>query len=148
VVDGELCIFLEGHLDFDALQKRLVTGPAKVRSLVAAQPATFMAFDLLAAGGVDLRMQRWTVRRGRLEQLAEAWAPPIQLTPVTADLEEARDWFDALPAAIGMEGLVVKGAATRYLPGSRNAWGQGEAQRHPRGAGRRGTGARSGGRRW
>ena len=71
--------------------------------------------------GVDLRTQRWTVRRGRLEQLAASFAPPLQLTPVTADLAEAREWFDVLPAAMGVEGLVVKGAATRYV-GGRREW--------------------------
>ncbi|MEU4292787.1 hypothetical protein AB0E63_31570 [Kribbella sp. NPDC026596] len=48
--------------------------------------------------------------------------PPLQLTPVTADPEEAREWFEVLPAAMGVEGLVVKGAATRYTPGRRDAW--------------------------
>jgi ATP-dependent DNA ligase len=92
-----------------------------VRQLVAAVPASYVAFDLLAASGVDLRTQRWTVRRGRLEQLAANFSPPLQLTPVTADLEEAREWFDVLPAAMGIEGLIVKGAATRYA-GGRREW--------------------------
>jgi ATP-dependent DNA ligase len=42
---------------------------------VKAVPATLVAFDLLGIGGVDLRTQRWTVRRGRLEQLADRWTP-------------------------------------------------------------------------
>jgi hypothetical protein len=46
----------------------------------------------------------------------------MQLTPVTADLDEAREWFEVLPDAMGVEGLVVKGAATRYTPGRRDAW--------------------------
>jgi ATP-dependent DNA ligase len=37
-------------------------------------------------------------------------------------LDEAREWFEVLPAARGVEGLVVKGAATRYTPGRRDAW--------------------------
>jgi ATP-dependent DNA ligase len=41
---------------------------------------------------------------------------------VTADIDEAREWFEVLPAAMGVEGLVVKGAATRYTPGRRDAW--------------------------
>jgi ATP-dependent DNA ligase len=36
--------------------------------------------------------------------------------------DEAREWFEVLPDAIGVEGLVVKGAATRYTPGRRDAW--------------------------
>jgi ATP-dependent DNA ligase len=44
------------------------------------------------------------------------------LTPVSADLDEAREWFEVLPAAMGVEGLVVKSAATRYTPAGRDAW--------------------------
>ena len=109
-------------MSFDALQQRLVTSPAKARGKAAVLPASFAAFDLLAAGGIDLRTQRWTVRRQRLEQLARRWVPPLQLTPVAADLDEATEWFEVLPAAMGVEGLVVKGAATRYTPGRRDAW--------------------------
>jgi ATP-dependent DNA ligase len=60
------------------------------------------------------------VRRGRLEQLAAAWALPLQLTPVTSDLEEAKELFDVLPEAMGIEGLVVKGASSRYVGGRRD----------------------------
>jgi hypothetical protein len=45
-------------LSFDALQQRLVTSPAKARAKAAELPASFAAFDLLAAGGVDLRACR------------------------------------------------------------------------------------------
>jgi ATP-dependent DNA ligase len=70
---------------------------------------------------VDLRSQHWTARRKCLEQLAAAWTPPAQLTPVTSDIDEAREWFDVLPTAMGVEGLVVKGASTRYIPGRRDS---------------------------
>jgi ATP-dependent DNA ligase len=123
VLDGELVILgANGRLSFDALQQRLVTSPAKARAKAAETPASFAAFDLLAAGGIDLRAQRWTVRRQRLEQLAHRWTPPLQLTPVTADIDEAREWFEVLPSGMGVEGLVVKGAGTPYTPGRRDAW--------------------------
>ncbi|TCO15666.1 ATP dependent DNA ligase-like protein [Kribbella steppae] len=123
VLDGELVILgADGQLSFDALQQRLVTSPAKARAKAAQLPAAYAAFDLLAIGGVDLRTQRWTARRQRLDQLAAGWAPPLQLTPVTSDVDEAREWFEVLHAAMGVEGLVVKGAATRYTPGRRDAW--------------------------
>jgi ATP-dependent DNA ligase len=117
VVDGELVIVLDGRLSFDALQRRLVTSPGKAHQLVASTPASYVAFDLLAVGGVDLRSQRWTSRRRRLESLA-AWTPPLQLSLVTDDLAEAHDWFEVLPA-MGVEGLVAKGKASRYEPGRR-----------------------------
>lgn len=123
VLDGELVILGDdGRLSFDALQQRLVTSPAKARTKAAELPASYAAFDVLAVAGVDLRTQRWTVRRRRLEQLASGWVPPLQLTPVTADVDEAREWFEVLPSAMGVEGLVVKGAASRYVPGRRDAW--------------------------
>ncbi|HEY3006050.1 MAG TPA: ATP-dependent DNA ligase [Kribbellaceae bacterium] len=118
VVDGELVMLDNGRLSFDQLQRRLVTSPAKARQLAAHAPASYMAFDLLAAASIDIRSQRWTTRRGRLESLA-AWAPPLQLSPVTYDGDEAREWFDVLPDALGIEGLVVKGTASRYAPGRR-----------------------------
>ena len=122
-INGELVILgPDGRLSFDTLQRRLVTAPAKARQLVAAHPAAYAAFDLLAIGGVDLRTQLWSVRRTRLEQLAaSSWAPPLQLSPMTADLNEAREWFEVLPEAIGVEALVVKGASTRYA-GGRREW--------------------------
>jgi hypothetical protein len=40
------------------------------------------AFDLLAVNAVDIRSQRSTTRRGRLESLA-VWEPPLQLTGST-----------------------------------------------------------------
>ncbi|MFC6156121.1 ATP-dependent DNA ligase [Kribbella jiaozuonensis] len=123
VLDGELVILgADGRLSFDALQQRLVTSPAKARAKAAELPASYAAFDVLATGGVDLRTQRWTVRRQRLEQLSKGWVPPLQLTPVTDDVDEATEWFEVLPAAMGVEGLVVKGAASRYTPGRRDAW--------------------------
>ncbi len=104
-------------MSFDALQRRLVTTPRRARQLVASAPASYVAFDLLTLGGIDLRTQRWTNRRRRLESLA-AWAPPLHLSLVTDDPIEAAEWFDAL-ASIGVEGLVAKGKAGRYEPGRR-----------------------------
>jgi ATP-dependent DNA ligase len=59
ILDGELLVSTNGRLDFDALQKRLVTTcPAKARQLIAAILASYVAFDLLEIAGVDLRTQR------------------------------------------------------------------------------------------
>src|SRR5215207_8106194 len=77
-----------------------------------------VATDVLAAGGQDLRGERWRDRRALLEALAARWAPPLQLSPVTADLAEAEQWFEDYRPA-GIEGLVAKGATTPYRPGRR-----------------------------
>jgi ATP-dependent DNA ligase len=120
VLDGELVVWTGERLDFDALQQRMVNTAATVRRRLApAKPASFVAFDVLAVGSVDLRPKRWTARRQRLESLAETWEPPLQLSPVTDDPDEAREWLDAFKSS-GVEGLVVKGASTRYQPGRRD----------------------------
>jgi ATP-dependent DNA ligase len=118
VLDGEVVIWNGSRLDFGLLQKRMVTAAGRIGALVATHPASYVAFDVLAAGGTDLRGRRLSRRRSELESLAGGWAPPMQLSPVTTDLDEARRWFDDFRPA-GVEGLVAKGAATRYAPGRR-----------------------------
>jgi ATP-dependent DNA ligase len=81
VLDGELVLWTGERLDFDALQQRMVNTPSTVRRRLApARPASFVAFDVLAVGSVDVRPMRCTARRQRLESLAERWAPPLQLS--------------------------------------------------------------------
>jgi ATP-dependent DNA ligase len=118
VLDGEVVIWNGSRLDFGLLQRRMITAPGRIAPLVAASPASYVAFDLLASGGEDLRGQRLSRRRARLEALAERWAPPMQLSPATQDPAEARRWFDDFRPA-GVEGLVAKGIGSRYAPGRR-----------------------------
>ena len=118
VLDGEVVIWNGARLDFGLLQQRMSTPASRIGALVGAAPASYVAFDLLASGGQDLRGQRLSRRRAELEALAGRWAPPMQLSPATSDPGEARQWFEDFRAA-GVEGLVVKGAGTRYAPGRR-----------------------------
>ena len=118
VLDGEVVIWNGSRLDFGLLQQRMVTAAGRIAARAAAHPASYVAFDLLAAGGTDLRGQRLTRRRAALEELAARWKPPMQLSPATTDPAEARRWFDDYRPA-GIEGLVAKGAGTRYAPGRR-----------------------------
>src|ERR671912_1417341 len=55
VVDGEIVIATTHGLDFDALQLRLHPAASRVAKLAKASPASFVAFDLLAIDGEDLR---------------------------------------------------------------------------------------------
>ena len=88
----------------------------------AIDPAeAYVAFDVLAVDGVDLRTRPWAARRALLEELGVDWRPPLQLTPVTFDRDEAEQWSrDYRP--LGIEGLVVKGTATPYFPGRASSW--------------------------
>jgi len=115
---GELVVFAGTRLSFSLLRQRMTRKPTQVQRLSAAHPASFVAFDLLAADGTDLRPLPFTGRRQALEQVA-SWAPPLQLSPTTTDPEVARAWMrDYRPA--GLEGVVVKAAAGAYRPGARD----------------------------
>ncbi|MGY2127742.1 ATP-dependent DNA ligase [Blastococcus sp. SYSU DS0617] len=118
VVDGEVVIWHDDRLDFGLLQKRMVASPGRIGAQVAAHPASFVAFDLLALGGTDLRDKTLGRRRAELETLSARWAPPLQLSPSTDDPALAQQWFEDFRVA-GVEGLVAKGAGTRYAPGRR-----------------------------
>jgi ATP-dependent DNA ligase len=120
VIDGEAVIWNGDRLDFDALQRRMVTSRAAMPALVHELPASFAAFDVLAVAGQDIRSVPFTGRRFLLEELAREWTAPLNLSPTTTDRELARIWLLDLPAT-GVEGLVVKGGAQTYEPGAR-AW--------------------------
>jgi ATP-dependent DNA ligase len=119
VVDGEVVIWSGERLDFGLLQQRMITAIGKIPALAAAHPASYLAFDLLAAGGDDVRRSPLVRRRSVLEQLGADWKPPLQISPITDDPEQAAAWMADYRAA-GIEGLVAKGKATRYLPGRRD----------------------------
>ena len=119
VVDGEVVVWGRDALDFHELQRRFSTGRAKGPAR-ARRPASFVAFDLLAAEGVDLRQHALSARRALLETVLDGVPPPIQLVPQTEDADEARAWLaEYAENPVGIEGVVVKGRSSSYLPGRR-----------------------------
>ena len=118
VVDGEIVIATPGGLDFDVLQMRLHPAASRVEKLSRETPASFVAFDLLAAGGKDLRDVPQRDRRARLEALLATAAPPLHLTPMTRDIVQAREWLARFEGA-GLDGVIAKPEAGIYEPGKR-----------------------------
>jgi ATP-dependent DNA ligase len=135
VVDGEIVIASERGLDFDALQMRLHPAASRVAKLAAETPSSFVAFDVLAAGGKDVRDKPQSERRALLEHLfdniswgpaasAEASAPgsgaalQVHLTPMTRDLKVATDWLSRFEGA-GLDGVIAKPEDAIYEPGKR-----------------------------
>jgi ATP-dependent DNA ligase len=105
-------------LDFDLLQMRLHPAASRAAKLAKETPSSFVAFDLLAADGRDLRGQPFEERRGRLEALLGAAQAPVHLTPATRDCAVAEDWLNRFEGA-GLDGVMAKPAAGRYEPGKR-----------------------------
>jgi len=118
VVDGEIVIATARGLDFDALQMRLHPAESRVKKLAGETPSSFVAFDLLALDGRDLRDAPQDERRARLEGALKTCTPPIHLTPMTRDPEVAADWLARFEGA-GLDGVVAKPGNGAYLPGKR-----------------------------
>lgn len=118
VIDGEIVVVVDDRLDFDALQQRIHPADTRVRLLAERTPASFVAFDLLALGDEDLSARPFRERRTRLvETLADA-APPVYVTPATADLARAHEWFERFEGA-GLDGVVAKPPDAPYQPNKR-----------------------------
>jgi len=119
VVDGEIVIATDHGLDFDRLQLRLHPAASRVAKLAKETPASFVAFDLLASGGEDLRELPQVERRARLEQAFAAVRPPLHLTPMTRDAAVAAEWLARFEGA-GLDGVIAKPEDGKYEPGKRS----------------------------
>jgi ATP-dependent DNA ligase len=118
VIDGEIVIATPRGLDFDALQLRLHPAASRVARLAKESPAEFVAFDLLAADGRDLRAEAQHHRRARLERLLANVGAPIHLTPMTRDAAVASEWLARFEGA-GLDGVIAKPEQSAYEPGKR-----------------------------
>jgi ATP-dependent DNA ligase len=118
VVDGEIVIATSKGLDFDALQLRLHPAASRVAKLAKETPASFVAFDLLAFDGTDLRETPQRERRTRLEDALAHVQPPIHLTPVTRERATAVEWLERFEGA-GLDGVIAKPDDIPYVPGKR-----------------------------
>ena len=118
VIDGEIVVAGAGGLDFDALQQRLHPASSRVARLASATPASFVAFDLLAAGGRSTMELPQAQRRIRLERLLGQIPKPVYLTPVTRDRSVAEDWLKRFEGA-GLDGVIAKPETATYQPGKR-----------------------------
>ncbi|MFI8367165.1 DNA ligase [Streptomyces sp. NPDC085466] len=115
VLDGELCAYREGRLSFTDL---LRSHADRVRSGV---PVSYIAFDLLAVPGRDVRAlplrDRWELLGTALREAG----PPLQRVLATEDEETARAWFRDLREA-GVEGVVAKAMGSAYRSGPTWSW--------------------------
>lgn len=115
VLDGELCAWHEDRFAFG----QLIRSPA-ARARDGAHIA-YVAFDLLALPGHDIRDRPLRERWDLLTALLADAEPPLQLVMATNDRDEALSWRTAL-APTGVEGLVAKGLGTPYAPMRHGGW--------------------------
>ena len=118
VLDGEVVIAGPNGLDFDALQMRIHPAASRVKMLSEQTPSSFVAFDLLAIDGEDLRKEPFEERRARLVETLKSVDAPVYLTPCTDNHDEAENWFDRFEGA-GLDGVIAKLRKDPYQPGKR-----------------------------
>jgi ATP-dependent DNA ligase len=118
IVDGEVVISKNGELDFEALLLRIHPAASRVKMLAGESPASFVAWDLLALDGDDLRALPQGERRTRLEGVLGSAPAPVHLTPATTDRALADDWFHRFEGA-GLDGVIAKRLSDQYQPGKR-----------------------------
>ena len=118
VIDGEIVIPTPHGLDFDALQLRLHPAASRVAKLAKDIPSAFVAFDVLAIDGRDVRELPQSGRRTLLERALGNVASPIHVTPMTRDRIEATDWLSRFEGA-GLDGVMAKSENGTYEPGKR-----------------------------
>ena len=114
ILDGEITVFDGPHPSFVLLQRRLhVSRPDP--ALVAAVPATYVAFDMLHRAGRPLLGNPYAQRRALLDDLAPGAGavtiPPAFPGESRAIIETTRQ--------LGLEGVVLKRIGSRYYPGRR-----------------------------
>ena len=118
IVDGEIVIATAQGLDFDKLQLRLHPASSRVAKLAHETPASFVGFDVLAAGGKELMTLPQEERRRHLEGVFAHTGPQIHLTPMTRERRLAATWLKRFEGA-GLDGVVAKRADLSYQPGKR-----------------------------
>jgi ATP-dependent DNA ligase len=118
VLDGELVIANNGHLDFGALQLRIHPAASRVKLLAEQTPASCVFFDLLCNEKRDLRDQTFRKRRFALESILKTAQPPLHITPATPNTRIAHEWFRRFEGA-GLDGVVAKPQDLPYQPDKR-----------------------------
>jgi len=98
VVDGEIVIATRHGLDFRRAAASTASGRLSRAKLAKETPAAFVAFDLLAIDGRDLRAVPQDERRAELERAFAAMTPPIHVTPMTRDRAVAVEWLSRFEA--------------------------------------------------
>ena len=122
VLDGEIVAAGDGGPDFSALMMRLHPSPSRVARLRRETPASFVAFDLLAVGDLDVRSAPFGERRRRLSDLVGDGPAATALTPATDDPSVAEGWLQGSGGG-GIDGVVAKEVQSPYEAGRRSkAW--------------------------
>lgn len=117
VVDGEIvALDAAGRPSFSLLQRRMHTSRPG-RRLLTDVPAAFYLFDVLELDGADVAPLPYLERRSLLDTVVTS-SGAVQVTPYWPD-SSAEPMLE-LATTFGLEGVVAKRAASKYLRGQRS----------------------------
>jgi bifunctional non-homologous end joining protein LigD len=116
LIDGEIvALDHDGTPDFSSLQAALSDG--KTDNLI------FYAFDLLFAGGMDIRSLPLAERKAELKQLLDARTRgKSKLIHYVTHFEDDRDNVLQSARKLGLEGIVSKKLSAPYRSGRSESW--------------------------
>jgi DNA ligase 1 len=121
VLDGEVLAFKDDRpMPFSALQQR-IGRQKQVAQMSRAVPVVFMTYDILEAGGVDIRTRPQSERRSALVTLLDAHGGGV-LRPSPTLHESTWQGLGALRTqsrSLGVEGLMIKRLTSAYGVGRR-----------------------------
>ncbi|MDB4955405.1 MAG: ligase [Myxococcales bacterium] len=120
VLDGEIVMLdAEGKPDFHKLSSRgQLHRTSEIQRAALASPVTYIVFDLLAAGGYDLRGLSLLERKALLEQIVPKIGPLRYADHIPAQGEALL----AQVVARGLEGIVAKKASSVYRSKRSGDW--------------------------
>ncbi|MGE0872208.1 MAG: DNA ligase D, partial [Kofleriaceae bacterium] len=120
VLDGEIVVLDgEGKPDFHRLGARAqLHRTSEIQRAAMASPVTYMVFDLLGAGGLDLRGLPLLVRKSLLQRLLPTVGPLRYAEHIPTRGEALLDQV----VARGLEGIVAKKADAPYRSKRSNDW--------------------------
>jgi ATP-dependent DNA ligase len=125
VIDGEIVIEIDRHLDFNALLQRIHPAPSRIRRLSLETPAQIFCFDLLVdQEGKSLVALPLLERKKQLADFYERNVAKndlkrtLKLGRASEDIAQAREWMTEL-ADFGCDGVVAKLKHAPYHSGDR-----------------------------
>jgi bifunctional non-homologous end joining protein LigD len=120
VLDGEMVVKVDGRPDFKATSQRdRCSEPAKIAARSKSMPATFIAFDILYADGMDYRNDQYIARKERLDVvMGKAPAGVVEKNVGSMDGHALM----ALVREHHLEGVIAKRLTSRYKAGKGTDW--------------------------
>lgn len=130
MLDGELVAVDGGRVSFTALQQRLTAGRG-LAAAISTAAAQLVVFDVLAAGGRDVRPLPLDERRELLEAVLADAPASVVVAEQSRDPGVADEWMRSwATAGVGIEGVVVKcGTAPYPVRAGQRVWHKVKARR-------------------